>query len=368
MALGDDRTRPRNLARAVGGDEHSPQPWVNGKTPDPLAEGSELRRFDEPKPLEQRQRRLECGVVWPFEPVERARISAPGDHVEHGAGQIDAPNLRLPVLAQSILAVPQPAHNARAHASGTARTLLGGVRRDAFQLEAVNPAAGVVAGDLVPSGIDDRRHARHGDRRLGDVRRDDDPPARRRGKRGVLSVGVERTVQRHDIDVRAADPTLKIGHRASDLWSARQEAQHVAVGLANELDRRVRHALAWRIGDLERVKASGHIDDGTAGEERGDGARVERRRHDHDSQVVAREPRLFRQRDRQVGVHAALVEFVEHNRAKAGEQRIGLQARGQHAFGDDEQSGVSSESALEPDLPADLAAERPAALARDARW
>ena len=50
-----------------------------------------------------------------------------------------------------------------------------------------------------------------------------------------------------------------------------------------------------------------------------------------------------------------------------GEQRIGLQARGQDAFGDDEQPRVGAEPAIEAHLPADLAAEGPAALVGDAR-
>ena len=69
----------------------------------------------------------------------------------------------------------------------------------------------------------------------------------------------------------------------------------------------------------------------------------------------------------EVGVNAALVELVEDDRAEIGEQRIGLQARGQDAFGHDQQPRVAREPALEANLPADLAAERPAALVGDAR-
>ena len=35
---------------------------------------------------------------------------------------------------------------------------------------------------------------------------------------------------------------------------------------------------------------------------------------------------------------AALVKLVEHDGAEFGEQRIALQARGQNAFGDDQQA------------------------------
>ena len=88
------------------------------------------------------------------------------------------------------------------------------------------------------------------------------------------------------------------------------------------------------------MHASGHVDDRAAVEKRRHRGRVERRRHDDDPQVVARAPGLPRQRDREVGVDAALVKLVEDDRAEVGEQRIGLQARGQHAFGDDEQPRV----------------------------
>ena len=84
-------------------------------------------------------------------------------------------------------------------------------------------------------------------------------------------------------------------------------------------------------------------------------------------QIVARAPRLPRQRDREIGVDAALVKLVEDDGAEVGEQRIALQPRGQDAFGHDEQPRVGGEAALEADLPADLAAERPAAFVGDAR-
>jgi len=142
----------------------------------------------------------------------------------------------------------------------------------------------------------------------------------------------------------AADPGLEIGNSAPDLWSGPAGSR----GCRRPFDRagppRVRHALSRRIGDLERMQTSGHLDDGAVREERGDGARVERRRHDHDPQVVAGDPRLLRQRDGQVGVQAALVELVEDNRAKAGQQRVGLQPGGKHAFGDDRGACVGAEA------------------------
>ena len=115
------------------------------------------------------------------------------------------------------------------------------------------------------------------------------------------------------------------------------------------------------------MQPAGHVDDRAVVEKRRHRARVDRRRHDDDPQVVARAPRLPRQRDREIGVDAALVELVEDDGGEVGEQRIALQPRGQDAFGDDEQPRVGAEAAVETHLPADLAADRPAALLGDAR-
>ena len=71
---------------------------------------------------------------------------------------------------------------------------------------------------------------------------------------------------------------------------------------------------------------------------------VERRRHHHDAQVVARQPGLPRQGEPEVGVDAALVELVEHHRGDVRQQRVLLQLGGQHALGDDEQARVGGRS------------------------
>ena len=52
-------------------------------------------------------------------------------------------------------------------------------------------ALGIVAGDLVQTGIDHRGHARNGERRLGDVGRDDDLAAHGRRKDALLIARAE---------------------------------------------------------------------------------------------------------------------------------------------------------------------------------
>ena len=176
-------------------------------------------------------------------------------------------------------------------------------------------------------------------------------------------------MQRDDLDRRggAADGVLEIRDRAPNLGRAREKTENDRRTRPRQLDDGIGNRLAWSVADVHRVQRSGHVHDRASAEKCRDGGRFERGGHHHDPQVVARAPGLPRQRDREIGVHAALVKLVEDDRAEAGEERIGLQARGQHAFGDDEQLRVRGEAALEANLPADLAAEGPAAFAGDPR-
>ena len=62
---------------------------------------------------------------------------------------------------------------------------------------------------------------------------------------------------------------------------------------------------------------------------------------------------------------APLVELVDDDGAEIGEQRILLEARGQNALGRHQQSRRRVKAALEPDMPAHFAADRPPTLERD---
>ena len=328
--------------------------------------GLRMADLDQAETAKQRQCRVERVLARPLEPLQRARIAAPGDHVQRRARQVDAMDLRLAVRAQPIARVPQPPHDARRQPPGAARPLVRGVPGDALGLEAVDAAFRVVARDLLQPGVDHRGHAGHGQRRLGDVRGDDDAAAQRRAQGQVLLVGVERSVQRDDLDA-AAGLVLQLGDRAPDLRRARQEAEHLPVARREQIDRRIGDRLPGVMRDRDRMRPARDVDHRAAVEKRRHRLRLQRRRHHDDAQVVARAPGLTREREREIGVDAALVKLVEHDRREVAEQRIALQAGGQDAFGDDEQPRVRAEAALEPDLPADLAAKGPAALACDPR-
>ena len=62
---------------------------------------------------------------------------------------------------------------------------------------------------------------------------------------------------------------------------------------------------------------------------------------------------------------AALVKLVEDDGAEIGEERILLEPGGQDAFGRDQQPCRLPKPALEADVPADLAADRPPAFDGD---
>ena len=133
--------------------------------------------------LQQRQRRLERVFARTLEPLERARIAAPRDHVEHGA-RTDRPG-ESPArgAAAADRARPTTAARSRAPAGRPGRRAdrqRPRVMRSISRLSM--PRVGVVARDLVQAGVDDRGDARHRQRRLGDVGRDDDAPPRVTGR------------------------------------------------------------------------------------------------------------------------------------------------------------------------------------------
>src|SRR5258706_11914334 len=82
--------------------------------------------------------------------------------------------------------------------------------------------------------------------------------------------------------------------------------------------------------DVPRVDRKGATlarDDWRAAKELGDGTTVERCGHDEHAQVVAYERLgLQRQRESEVGVEAALVEFVEDDKTDAVERWVALEA------------------------------------------
>ena len=160
---------------------------------------------------------------------------------------------------------------------------------------------------------------------------------------------------------------------APDLGHSGQEDQQVARGRLQPLANAARdERREGRIGGrlVEIVERDGEEAPG-AGDDRGvekgrQAVAVERRRHRQELQLRTRvELHPADQGERQVGEETAFVNLVEQHRADAVEKWIALQALDEDALRDEENPRVAGEVALEADLPADLAAERPTLLLGD---
>ena len=148
----------------------------------------------------------------------------------------------------------------------------------------------------------------------------------------------------------------------TDLGSAGQKAEHVTVRTRESTLDATRDPELWYVVDFKRMRPAGNRDRRTTIQIAGHGIRVHRGRHHDDSKIVARQPCLPDEREPEIRMDAALVELVEDDRPETGEERILLQPGRQDAFGRQQYPGVRTELLLEADVPADLAAERPAAF------
>ena len=258
-----------------------------------------------------------------------------------------------------LLGAPEPVADARAETAGTPGALLGRRARDALGQQRVGARSEVVARDACQSAVDDGGHALDGQAGLGDVGRQDHlaPTCRGRLQRQVLLAAVEFAVERANVDV-AAQAGFERALAMADFAPAGQKGQHVALGLAQ----RLLHAggdahldglarLRRPIAHLHRKQPPAGLDHRRLVEQRRDALGLERGRHHQQAQLrpqaLARFPA---QREREVGVEAALVELVEDDQPDARQLRIGLQPAREQAFGDDFDARIRPDAALEAHL------------------
>ena len=184
-------------------------------------------------------------------------------------------------------------------------------------------------------------------------------------------VGVQR-VQGDRPGCHRGGAAQQIGARA-DLPGSREEGEHVALGFgksaldgAGDQHRDARRAgipIPIEVADIDGEGFPGRGNDRRAAEKRGNGPGVQRRRHDEERQVLAQGASgVEAERERQVGVEAALVKFIEDDEGHAFEPRIRLQASGENPLGDDLDPRRRRDPPLETDRVADgaphLLAER----------
>jgi hypothetical protein len=123
---------------------------------------------------------------------------------------------------------------------------------------------------------------------------------------------------------------------AADFRFARKEDEDALLRLVQRAvdgaDGIGRNGLALRLVEVARLHgedAARRIDDGGIAQMRRDPGGIERGGHDQDLQIVAKPPLdVERQRQAQIGIERAFVEFVEDDEAGAGKLRVGAGACG----------------------------------------
>ena len=253
-------------------------------------------------------------------------------------------------------------HGAGAEAGGAARPLAGGRARGLDGDEPGHAPPPVPARLAGQARVDHEAHPRHGQRGLGDRRRDDD--ARHggvgaAGERGVLVGGLLAAVQDADLGVRgergdAPRDRLHLGHagqedegvhgrvgverlgvgargRGRDV--VEEGPVHAALGgeaVAAEggvlLAQRVQHG---RGGDHGQGRLLPHA----AGPAGGQGRRVHGGGHGHERELGTQLPQVSEEGEEHVRVQVPLVDLVQDHRAHAVEPGVGQEAAQQQARG-----------------------------------
>ena len=158
-----------------------------------VADGRRVRRLDE----------REGGDV--AEPDRR--------HLQDDRRQVGAQDLRLGELragGEVVLAVEADA-DARGDTAAPPGALVGRRLRHRLDRQALHLQPAAVAGDPGRAGVDDVAHARHGERRLGDVRAEHDASAAVRLEDAVLLRRRQPGVQRQHLGVVALEAAQGVG-------------------------------------------------------------------------------------------------------------------------------------------------------------
>ena len=137
--------------------------------------------------------------------------------------------------------------------------------------------------------------------------------------------------------------SFKKGLGAADFGGAGQKRQHRAgIGAQRGCDG-IRHLplqrrvhLAAEIARLDREGAAFALDDRRIAQQFCDPRTIERRRHHEDAEILAQAGlRVARQRQPEIGIQRALVEFVEQDGGNAVQLGIVEDLAREDAFGDD---------------------------------
>ncbi len=261
---------------------------------------------------------------------------------------------------------PQPVAHARLQAAGAATSLVGGGLADPHRFQPGHARARREARHTHLAAVDHDAYALDGQAGLGD--RGCQHHLSTIGGRGrdgaILLGGRQVAVQRGDIDVLTGTPQRLFD--PADLGDAWQKHQRAAPFLSERTAHHRRHIafepsgrLAVEVAGLDGKHAPGGVHHRCAAQPRGNGARVERRRHGDDPQVLAQGGlRLAHQGEGEVRLEAALVQLVEDHAADTVQGGIVLQHSQEQAVGHDFDSGTRADLGVQPHAIADRLSDR----------
>ncbi len=180
----------------------------------------------------------------------------------------------------------------------------------------------------------------NGQRRLGDVGRDDDLAARGGREDALLIARAEPAKQRDDLRL-TGKAALKLIAGLADVPFARHEDQQIArAGLVKDALRRLHCGihiadLALLLGrrvqrlvlHLHRIQPSGDFDDRRVVEVSREGLRVNRGGGDDQLQVLAPGEQALQVAEQEINVQAALVRLIEDDRIVFREVGVALGLR-----------------------------------------
>ena len=189
----------------------------------------------------------------------------------------------------------------------------------------------------------------------------------RRGDGGVLGAAVQGAEEGEDGDGGGEAPGVEEGGGATDFGLARKKGENAALGFVEGAEDGGRDA----VGDGGRGEGGigkagldgpegrpGGGDGGVGAKHARRGGGVEGGRHGQDAEVGAEDGAGVKgQGETEIGVQAALVEFVEDHEADVGEFGVGEEAAREESLGQDFDAGVGADGAFEAHLVADSLAD-----------